>query len=256
MNIYIDVVFLLNFFFDFIILVSVDYILRRNANYKKMFVASLIGEITLLLLFIDIPGSIVLLIKCLIPMFMLYVVFGYVDARYFVKNLLYFYLVSMLLGGAIEFLNNQFNYTSNHMGIGFVFMIIIGIFIFIKCVKMLVELKNNYSYYHRCKIYFDDDNYIIFNAFLDTGNKLKVPYLNKSIVLIDRDKLDKRNVSNPIYVPFSSLNNHGLLECYKCLKLEINGKYFDKFLLGISNEKIFLDGIDCIINNAVMEGLK
>ena len=96
----------------------------------------------------------------------------------------------------------------------------------------------------------------VFNAFLDTGNKLKVAYLNKSIVLVDKDKIEDIDMQNPIYVPYSSLNNHGLLECYKCLKLEIDGKIYDKFLLGISNEKFYIDGIDCIINNSVMEGLK
>ena len=58
-----------------------------------------------------------------------------------------------------------------------------------------------------------------------------------------------------IYVPYNSLNNRGLLECYKCLKIEIDGKSYDKFLLGISNEKFYMDGIDCIINDSVMEGL-
>ena len=36
----------------------------------------------------------------------------------------------------------------------------------------------------------------------------------------------------------------------------IVNKIYDKFLLGISNEKFYIDGIDCIINNSVMEGLK
>jgi hypothetical protein len=64
------------------------------------------------------------------------------------------------------------------------------------------------------------------------------------------------SLNKPIYVPYNSLNNSGLLECYKCKYLEIDGKCYDKFLLGISNDSFFMDGIDCIINNSVMEGLR
>ena len=107
-----------------------------------------------------------------------------------------------------------------------------------------------------CKIFFDEFKSVIVNAFLDTGNKLKEPYSNKSIILLDKGKVGDIYLNNPIYVPYNSLNNHGLLECYKGVKIEINGKSFSNFLIGISNEHFFMDGIDCIINCTIMEGLK
>ena len=94
------------------------------------------------------------------------------------------------------------------------------------------------------------------NAFLDTGNKLVEPYSKKSIVLVDYDKIKNFELDKPIFVPYSSLNNHGLLTCYKGLKLELNGKVFDKFFVGVSDEKFYIDGIDCILNCKVMEGLE
>lgn len=263
MEIYVDLIFVLNLLFDFVILFSVDYILRRNSKLKRIILGSIVGELTLLLLFVKIPTIVFFFIKVLISLVMVFISFGFCDIKYFSKNVLYFYLVSMLMGGAIEFLDNQFSYSNNGLSfydtglrVNYLFVVSLGFFLIIKYARAVVELKNNYSYYHKCKIYFDDDNYMVFNAFLDTGNKLSVPYLNKSIILVDRDKISNQNFSSPIYVPYNSLNNHGLLECYKCLKLEIDGKFFDRFLLGVSNENFFLDGIDCIINNSVMEGLK
>lgn len=217
----------------------------------------------MLLLFVKISNYLFLFTKIFISFLMVIVVYGYKDIRFFLKNTLYFYLVSMLLGGAIEFFDNQISYTNNGMvfydnGLSGSYMVVLffGLFLFFKYVRSFISLKNHYSYYHKCSIYFDKDNYVTCNAFLDTGNKLSVPYLNKSIVLVDKEIVDKLNVSNPIYVPYNSLNSHGILECYKCLKLEIDGKVFDKFLLGLSKEKFYLDGVDCIINNSVMEGLK
>ncbi len=263
MKIYLDLVLLLNFMFDFILLISVNYILRRNSNYLRIGLGSLFGEITLFILFIKLNNFFYLFLKIFISFVMIIICFGYKDIRYTCKNIMYFYLVSMLLGGAIEFLNNQFSYTNNGLkftnsglGVSYGIVLFIALFLFFKYIKAFMSLKNNYSYYYKCKIFFDNQKSMIFNAFLDTGNKLKIPYLDKSIVLIDKDKIKEVDISNPIYVPYNSLNNHGLLECYSCLKLEINGKSFDKFLIGISDEKFFIDGIDCIINNSVMEGLR
>ena len=94
------------------------------------------------------------------------------------------------------------------------------------------------------------------NAFLDTGNKLIDPYSNKSIVLLQDEFFKEIDDLKPLYVPYSSLNNHGLLTCYKALKIEIDGKCYDKFLVGVSNENFFIDGINCIINSQIMEGLR
>lgn len=263
MKVYIDIVLILNFVFDFILLSSVNYILKRDVKMYRLILSSLFGEVSLLLLFVKMNNILFLIVKIIISFMMIFICFGYRDGKYYFKNILYFYLVSMLLGGAIEFLDNQFSYsnnglvfTDNGLGISYSIVLIIGIFLYFKYVKSFSSLKNNYSYYYKCKIFIDDINVVEVNAFLDTGNKLTIPYLGKSIVLIDEDIVRNIDISNPIYVPYNSLNNHGLLECYKCLKLEIEGKSYNKFLLGLSKEKFYMDGIDCIINNSVMEGLR
>ena len=160
MEIYVDLVLALNFLFDFIILLSVSYILRRNVSLKKIVFGSLVGEFSLLLLFIRMPNLVFLMAKFFLSFVMIFVTFGYKDLRYFFKNILYFYLVSMLLGGAIEFLDNQFSYSNNGMAFydgglsgGYLIILVFGIFLFYKYVKSFVSLKNHYSYYHKCNIY-------------------------------------------------------------------------------------------------------
>lgn len=263
MKVYIDLLILINFIFDLILLLSVNYILRRNAKLIRILLGSLLGEVTFLILFININNFILFIFKVIISVLMLIISFGYRDLKYITKNTMYFYLVSMLLGGGIDFLNNQFSYSNeglifNNKGLGISYglVILVSLFIFFKYVKSFNDFRSNYSNYYRCKIYFDKYKFLEVNAFLDTGNKLKDPYSNKSIILINKDKLDLMEKNNPIYVPYNSLNNHGLLTCYKALKLQIDGKEYDKFLIGVSEENFFMDGIDCIINNNVMEGLR
>lgn len=263
MKIYLDVVIGVNYIFDLILLFSVNYILRRNASLKRMLLGALIGSITLIILFLRLNMLCLMIYKFIVAILMLIVSFGYKDFNYLKKNIIYFYLVSMLMGGGIYFLNSQFSYTNNgllfngnDLKVSYGIIVILAIGLFFKYMLSFKELKNNYSNYYKCKIYFDDNNYVLVNAYLDTGNKLKDPYSDKSIILLDKNKVKDMKMNKPIYVPYNSLNNHGLLTCFKALKLEIDGQVCDKFLIGISERKFFMDGIDCIINSNVMEGLR
>ena len=85
-----------------------------------------------------------------------------------------------------------------------------------------------------------DDDFISKDSSYYTENELLTNYL----------------VKMPIFVPFNSLNNHGLLTCFKAKRIVIDGKEGSDFLVGISKEKMFIDGIDCIISTSLMEGLR
>ena len=66
MTIYLDLVFLLNLFFDFLLLLTVNNTLRRNASLKRIFLGSLIGSLTILLLFLPMPNTFLFLFKILL----------------------------------------------------------------------------------------------------------------------------------------------------------------------------------------------
>lgn len=263
MKIYLDLVIIINYLFDFLLLSSTNYILRRNTKTSRLILSSLIGSITIIVLFIKLNSLTLVIFKVLLSLLMNIAAFGYQDFKYTCKNVIYFYLVSMLLGGVIYALNIEFNYNQSHYTLNkltlynsYIFIILLSIIIYHKYLKSFQELKNNYSNYYKCKIYFPHNQTLEVNAFLDTGNKLTCPYSNKSIILIHEDKLLHKEEYKPIFVPYNSLNNHGLLTCYQVDKIEIDGKSNQELLVGISHENFFLDGIDCIINNRVMEGLK
>lgn len=260
MEIYLDLLIIFNSLFDYVLLSSVNYILRRNVSFKRILLSSLLGNISLLLLEVN-NGILFFLLKILGAVVINIVCFGYRDFKNLVKNVAYFYLVSMLMGGVVYFFKSQFIFSDGglilnsdlfkYLVVIFVSLLVIYLYLF-----KFKELRNQYSSYYNCLIYLDDNNSVRVSGFLDTGNKLKDPYSNKNIILVNKSILGDLKLINPLYVPYNSLNNHGLLECFKVKKIVIDGKENSDFLLGISEENMFIDGIDCILNVSIMEGLR
>lgn len=262
MIVYLDLVILINFIFDLFLLVVVNKLLKRNAKMCRLVLGSLLGGLSILVLFIPFSTYTLFLFKIVISIMMLLVSFGYKDIRYFFKNFIHLYLVSMLLGGFMYFLNIELSYKNDgliffHKGlsINIIGMFILGPLILILYFKENRNLKLNYNNYYTCELFLTKQHKITINAFLDTGNKLKDPYSGKSIILLNKELFDESK-KNTIYVPYNTLNNHGLLKCYKVDKLVIENRIVRNFLVGISEEKIKLDGIDCIINLNILEEIK
>ena len=85
---------------------------------------------------------------------------------------------------------------------------------------------------------------------------LEDPYLKRPIILLNNDRIKLNyNIHKLLLVPYESLNNHGLLKCVIPEKIFIEGIGFrNDFLVGISNEEIKIDGVDCILSPKLMEG--
>lgn len=262
MKIYIDMVLLLNFGFDLLLLFCVAIVLRRQTNLKKLLLGALIGSITIFSMFINLTSFLLFITKILISFFMVIETFGYKDKNYTIKNLFYLYTSSIILGGFLYFLNLEFSYKNtglvfyyNGLSVNFIVLIIISPIIIVAYTKQALELKNNYSNYYNIDIYLKNGHIIPTTAFLDTGNKLEDPYQKRPIILLNKELLSiDYTKDNILLVPYDSLNNHGLLKCIIPEKIFIQGIGFKKdFLVGISNEKIKMDGIDCILNQKLIE---
>ena len=190
---------------------------------------------------------------------MLLISFGFKDIKYFIKNLIYMYLSSMIVGGFLTFMNN--NLSNYNQGLLFInsnkrlsiflsiFLSIIILKIYIKHIK---ELKTNNNKYYKIDIYFTKDKMISLNAFLDTGNKLIDPYKKRPIILIN-EKYALCN-ENYILVPYKTISGSGILKCIKINKIYIESiGYRNKLLVGLT-DKINIDNVDCILNERLLEG--
>ena len=106
MKVYIDLLVLLNTLFNYVLFSSISYILKRNVSIVRMIVASIVGNISILLL--EVSNVIVFFSgKICIAIIINLVCFGYKDIRYLCKNVIYFYLVSIILAGIIVLINEH-----------------------------------------------------------------------------------------------------------------------------------------------------
>ena len=86
MKVYIDLLFLLNVWIDFCLLILVKLILRRITKLKKIIIASLIGGLTTFAVFLNDTYIIITLIKILLSISGL--IFRKLAISFFISNLL------------------------------------------------------------------------------------------------------------------------------------------------------------------------
>lgn len=259
MKIYLDLIFFVNFGFDFLLLLVVSVLLRRTVHLKRIALGALIGGMSIFALFLPMDTITLFLFKIGVSVFMLLATFGYRNRRYFFRNFFYLYTASILLGGFLYFLNVQFSYGQEglvffHKGfsINVVFLIIFSPIILYTYVKQGLHLKQNYSCYYKVKLY-SKDSMIEKTAFLDTGNTLIDPYMGRPIILMN--ERNWKNEEEFFFVPIHTVGETSLLKCIRLEKIEIVGIGERKnVVLGLTKEPIRMEGIDVLLQKQLLEG--
>ena len=242
MKIYVESVFLLNFLLDFMILYGTKRLLKRNANILRLLFGSVVGSLTTLLLYIKVTNLELGLIKIGFSILMNYLSFG---KKEILKNIFYFYMISIIIGGSIFLLNIKLSFYKN-------IIYLIGISFF--TIKLFVREYKKYKVLqkevYKVKITLSKKTYE-FEGFIDTGNQLKSPISQKSIILVELDIPKKKS----FYIPYKALNTEGILEVIKPDKVVINEKEIKSCLIGLSKDNLKIEGCNCILPNSLKEEL-
>ena len=244
-------------------MMTIDITLKRYTKIIRIFLSALIGACSVFLLFIKINSFYLFILKVMVSILMVIISFKYINWKYTLANLFYMYMISITLGGFLYFLNVQLSYKNvglvffhNGLGPNYLLLIILAPIILYCYIKSHKKFKSTYNLYQKVKIIFNLNEEINCIGFIDSGNKLIDPVTNKYIIIINK-KLAKNCLhnKNPLYVAYKTLNKEGILECFKIKKLIVGEKVYKNYLVGISNNNFYLDGIDCLLNYKLMEDL-
>ena len=260
MKIYVDLIIILNFFLDFLLLLAVSLILKRNVSLKRVSLGSLIGGISILFLFISVSSLVLFIFKVLISIIMVLVTFSYKDFKYTVNNLIYLYLLSIILGGFLYYVNNELSYKNvglvffhDKLGINWLLIIILSPIIISIYVIKSRKLKEEYSKKYEVEITFLNNKKVLLTGYLDTGNNLFDPYKKRPVIIIDKNVL-KGYKPRCVLVPCTTVKGNHLIKCFKIKKLIINGKIIkDECLVGISDNKFEMDGVDLLLHKKIVK---
>ncbi len=261
MKIYLDLIYFFNYYLDFLLLLTTSIVLKRNVSLKRVFIGAFLGSFSIFLLFFRLSSFTLFIFKIFLALIMVITTFKYENLKYTSSNFIYFYMISIILGGFLYYLNIEFNYTSigmlfvkHKLNVNAIFLLLISPIILFIYIKQNKKMKSNYNLSYNVKIVLKNRQEYQLTGYLDTGNSLFDPITNKPIILLEKGILDEKN-NNFYYIPFQSLNNHNLLKCLRPQYIEIESKRFNNYLIGISDKKFNFEGIKCILNNKLMEEL-
>ena len=256
MKVYLDLVFFINFFFDFIILFATKIILKEVVPFWRLILGSLVASSSIFLLFLSLTNLELFLLKVFISIIIILTTFG---RRNFLSDIIYFYLISIILGGFLYLFDISFSYKNQGViffgaGLGLNLLVIIilaPVFLYFY-IKQEKQNKIEQSITYSVEIYIDEKVYHL-KGMLDTGNRLKDPCTGKSVILINS------NVDIPMprffYVPYKALNTEGVIPCCKVERVIVDNRVFSKCLIGISKDEFSLGGVDCILPSIFKEEL-
>lgn len=190
---------------------------------------------------------------------MILITFGFKNIKYFFNNIIYLYLVSIVLGGFLYFINNSISYKNNGLvfynngfSINIILILILTPIILFFYIKQNRKLKSTFSNVYEVDITFLNGNTSHLSGFLDTGNNLYDPYKKRPIILINKTVLNKYK-PRCILVPCYTVNKESMINCFRVKKIIINGKKVkDEVLVGISDNNFNLEGVDLLLHKKII----
>ena len=238
MKIYLDVIFIINFLYDFLILSSVSILLKKHAKLSRIIISSLVGSIALITLFIKLNNILLLVFKVLLSVIMVVICFG---TKRFFNTLFYFYIITIILGGSQYLITGNY-YEVNIITFGIVSPIIIYLYI-----KSMKEYQISITKYYNVIIISNNDTFKLV-GYMDTGNRLRDNIFLKPVILVNKKFKIKYN--NTFYVPYKVVGNSSILECGSVDNVFIDGKEVDCLIGLVDND--FHDA-DCLLNEYIRE---
>lgn len=249
MLIYIDLLLILNFWIDFLLLITTNIILKYEVKYTRVFLSALAGSFSTFTIFVN-NKIVLLLLKIAISFIMQLICNKYNGFKTLLENVFYFYLVSIILAGTIYlFKDLKFGFLENFL----ILAIATPVILFINK-KQIKKLNSYYKEKYNVTVFYKNKKYE-FNAYLDTGNLLYDQYKRRPISLIYSKKI-KFDYKDGILVPMETANNKTILKCIKVEKLIIDNKTINNVLIGLSNKPFEIQDINMILHKDIIGGLK
>lgn len=241
-ELYVDVLFLVNFMMDYLLLLIVRHMLKCTATHFRIALGALIGAgLTCLVVILPIPYAIIkfVLFYLLVNTLMMIVGLKIREIRVFVKAMILLYIGAFLMGGLMGYVRQYIR-----MGSFFFTVAILGYYV-------ILGIWNSISHMQRLEQHVCDvelhlaGNVSELKGLIDTGNHLCDPISSKPVCIVSlgvvKEKIDVE-LTVLRYVPYHTIGiQEGVMPLVQFDKMCIKGKrkiWITKPLVAISEEEI------------------
>jgi len=203
LEVYADIVFLINFFMDFFIFWATGKFLSKNILKRRLFLGAIVASaMYCCVIFIDFFEFIYNPVGLLaILVFSVFLAFGAATLKELFKNVFVFIIISFAVGGLAEalfyfmnisdFIGNLINMYVHNFSLKFLIFSVSVFYIILKFISIWyknVALKKQVF----CNIQlFLNDKSVFLNALVDTGNSLCEPISGKPVIISEFEAVKK-----------------------------------------------------------------
>lgn len=245
MIVYADILFAVNFLMDALVLYAVNKVYKQGATTFRIISGAFLGAVyAVIKLFVNTPEP---LVAVIVSVIMVFIAFGKSKASVFIKKLITFYAMSMLLGGLVSVLYsacaNLYRPNAFRIKIGikhFVFAFLIS-FVFIKLFSGILHTARIKK--TRKAVLVLEGKQKELSLLVDSGNMLCDPYTSKPVIILSQSVLDSMlgndGVHKYIYKQKYPFTDERILK-YKPRCIPITTASGKSMLVAISPEKIAL----------------
>ena len=246
-ELYVDVLFLVNFMMDYLLLLLVRKMLRCTATHGTVFLGAALGSfLTCVIVVLPIPYAVLkfVLFHMVVNTFMIRAGLKIKNMREFAKAYIMLYVGGFMLGGVLEALHQYVRVASLFFAIAVGgYHIVSKLWDFIAAVHRINQYKCKVDLYlgeRRCQV----------TGIIDTGNGLRDPVSGKPVNILDktvaRQFLGDVKMSQVRYVPYHSIGKKegvilALTIDQMCVYKE-KAYWIQKPLIGVSEEMISAEG--------------
>lgn len=282
MTIYLDVIWLLNFFTDYLLLMLTGILLKRKIKKVRIVIGSAVAS--LYVLFIFSPYATIFyhpVVKFIFSLLIVYIAFRFKRFSYFFQNVAMFYFVAFMIGGGLfgirfflqsesQLLNGIASLQFSGFGdpISWLFVVISFPLLWYFSRERLTAIEYRtitYEQLANVEVYIDGE-IIQLKGLIDSGNLLTDPFTKAPVMIMDitkinsslqLDELHSNTLSSiesqhPWYsrvrlIPFRSVGQeHQMLVAIRPDRIKImhaNEQYIVKHcLVGLSTQRLSSDG--------------
>lgn len=221
--VYIDVLMCVNFIIDYFLLSLTAHICKTKLSFARQLAASAAGAVFSLTVLADIPKIGAVILQFAESSVIVFFAFGIGKLKIFSVRIICFYLASFLFSGAVSAVIKLFSPYGLMVNNGVVYMdisavVLVTLSAVIYCLITLFARITSRNRKKTCTVIIKSDgNTIKLNTLVDSGNKLKEPFSEKRVIIIDKrfktDILPQNRTERVI--PYSTVGGVGTLTGFK-----------------------------------------